>query len=108
MHRSVKGSPGLDSNANPEPIAADTVAAISTPAGEGAISLVRISGANAVAIAGKIFRGAENPSRFTSHVQHFGEIIGESRRLIDEVLISVHRAPASYTGEDLVEISCHG
>src|SRR5919109_5457793 len=86
----------------------DTIAAISTPAGEGAIALVRISGPTAIAIADKIFRGKEMPSRFESHVQHFGEIVDETGRLIDEVLMSIHRAPASYTGEDLVEISCHG
>jgi tRNA modification GTPase len=67
-----------------------------------------MSGPGAVGIAGKIFRGKEKPSRFESHVQHLGEITTESGTLIDEVLLSVHRSPASYTGEDLVEISCHG
>ena len=86
----------------------DTVAAISTPPGEGAIALVRISGANAIKIADKIFRGKEQPSKFASHVQHLGEIFSAENRLIDQVVLSVHRAPASYTGEDLVEISCHG
>src|SRR6188768_2187382 len=88
--------------------ALDTVAAISTPPGEGAIALVRISGANAIQIADKIFRGKEQPSKFASHVQHFGEIFSAENQLIDQVVLSVHRAPASYTGEDLVEISCHG
>src|SRR5206468_5267685 len=83
----------------------DTIAAISTPPGEGAIALVRISGANAVQIADKIFRGKEEPSRFASHVQHLGEIVGAENQLIDQVLLSIHRAPASYAGEDLVEIS---
>jgi len=87
---------------------ADTIAAISTPPGEGAIALVRVSGANAIAVADKIFRGKEQPSRFASHVQHFGEILDGGDRLIDQVMLAVHRAPASYTGEDLVEISCHG
>ena len=87
---------------------ADTIAAISTPAGEGAIALVRISGVNAIDVAEKIFRGQEKPSRFGSHVQHFGEIVDGEGRLIDQVMLSIHRAPASYTGEDLVEISCHG
>ena len=87
---------------------ADTIAAISTPAGEGAIALVRISGVNAIDVAEKIFRGKENPSRFGSHVQHFGEIVDGKGRLIDQVMFSIHRAPASYTGEDLLEISCHG
>jgi tRNA modification GTPase len=86
----------------------DTIAAISTPPGEGAIALVRISGANAIEIADKIFRGKEKPSRFASHVQHLGEIFSAENQLIDQVVLSIHRAPASYTGEHLVEISCHG
>src|SRR5216117_2638766 len=89
-------------------IADHTIAAISTPAGEGAIALVRVSGTNAVAVADKVFRGKEKPSRFASHVQHFGEIFDRADRLIDQAVLSIHRAPASYTGEDLVEISCHG
>ena len=86
----------------------ETIAAISTPPGEGAIALVRISGATAVKIADTIFRGKEEPSRFVSHVQHVGEIFGAENELIDQAVVAVHRAPASYTGEDLVEISCHG
>ena len=86
----------------------DTIAAISTPPGEGAIAMVRVSGTNAIDIAAAIFRGKEKPSRFVSHVQHLGEIVGEEDQLIDQVVVSVHRAPGSYTGEDLVEISCHG
>ena len=86
----------------------DTIAAISTPPGEGAIALVRVSGANAIEIADKIFRGKKEPSRFDSHVQHLGEIVGAEDQLIDQGVLSVHRAPGSYTGEDLIEISCHG
>src|ERR1700747_808468 len=86
----------------------DTIAAISTPAGEGAIALVRISGPNAITIADKIFRGKEAPPEFASRVQHLGEVVSESGDLIDQVMMSIHRAPVSYTGEDLVEISCHG
>src|SRR6202049_816195 len=112
MHRSAKGSSLARSTrmmAKDQPVMArDTVAAISTPPGEGAIALVRISGANAIAVADKIFRGKQKPSESASHVQHFGEIADEQGRLIDQVMISIHRAPASYTGEDLVEISCHG
>lgn len=85
----------------------DTIAAISTPPGEGAIAVVRISGPNAIQITDRIFRGKEQPSRFASHVQHLGEIFSENQ-LVDQALVSIHRAPASYTGEDLVEISCHG
>src|SRR5947207_3395137 len=112
MHRSAeRNSPetstGLTAGESPI-IAGDTIAAISTPPGEGAIALVRVSGADAVAIADKIFRGKEKPSRFASHVQHFGEIFDAAGKLIDQVMLSIHRAPASYTGEDLIEISCHG
>ena len=89
-------------------IATETIAAISTPAGEGAIALVRISGPNAIPIADKIFRAKEAPPEFASRVQHLGEVVSESGDLIDQVMMSIHRAPASYTGEDLVEISCHG
>jgi tRNA modification GTPase len=86
----------------------DTIAAISTPPGEGAIALIRVSGTNAIQAADKIFRGKERPSGLPSHVQRFGEILSAENQLIDQVVLSVHRAPASYTGEDLVEISCHG
>ena len=112
MHRSIEANSLLGSTSSsadqPDPVAADTIAAISTPAGEGAIALVRISGPDAIAIADKIFRGKEEPSRFASHVQHLGEVVSASGNLIDEVMMSIHRAPGSYTGEDLVEISCHG
>src|SRR5205823_6110125 len=111
MHRSAKGS-ALEGSEEltaitPRPVSDDTIAAISTPTGEGAIALIRISGPDAVAVAERIFRGKEPPFHFAPNVQHFGEIV-ESGRLIDQVMISVHRAPASYTGDDLVEISCHG
>src|SRR5205823_4421562 len=56
---------------------------------------------------GRIFRGSEKPSDFPPHTQRLGEIV-EGERVIDRVMLSVHRAPATYTGEDLVEISCHG
>ena len=112
MHRSVEETALLGSGSSaagdPEVIAAETIAAISTPAGEGAIALVRISGPNAISIAGKIFRGKEAPAKFASRLQHLGEVVSESGNLIDQVMMSIHRAPASYTGEDLVEISCHG
>ncbi|MEN3369719.1 MAG: tRNA modification GTPase [Verrucomicrobiota bacterium] len=85
----------------------ETIAAISTPVGEGAIAIVRISGENAVAVADRIFRGKEKPSEFPSHTHCLGGIV-EDDRVIDQVMLTVHRAPASYTGEDLVEISCHG
>src|SRR6184192_3352871 len=86
----------------------DTIAAISTPPGEGAIALVRVSGANAIEVADKIFHGKETPSQFEPRVQHLGEIFGPEDKLVDQVVLSIHHAPASYTGEDLIEISCHG
>jgi tRNA modification GTPase len=86
----------------------ETIAAISTPIGEGAIALVRVSGANAIGVADRIFRGKEMPSRFAPHAQHFGTVVDEGDALVDQVMMAVHRAPASYTGEDLIEISCHG
>jgi len=95
MHRSLEGNPG------------ETIAAISTPLGEGAIAVVRVSGSDAIDVADRIFRGSEKPSDFPPHAQRLGEVV-EGENVIDQVVLSVHRAPASYTGEDLVEISCHG
>jgi tRNA modification GTPase len=112
MHRRAEGNPVAGSTKltakHEHVIAGDTIAAISTPAGEGAIALVRISGVDAIAVADKMFRAKQKPSEFPPHVQHFGEIVDEAGRLIDQGMMSIHRAPASYTGEDLVEISCHG
>lgn len=88
--------------------AAQTIAAISTAAGEGAIALVRISGPDATLIADAIFAGKQKPSQFDANVQHLGEIRTADGELVDQVMLTVHRAPHSYTGEDLVEISCHG
>ena len=85
----------------------ETIAAISTAPGEAAIALVRLTGEHAVAVADKLFEGVPNPRTSLSHVQHFGKIVADGD-VLDEVVLSVHRAPASYTGEDLVEISCHG
>src|SRR5947207_175933 len=111
MHQSLEGS----SVQSPTEVIAqrvaltegDTIAASSTPAGEGAIAIVRISGPKAIDAADEIFRGKDKPSTFQSQVQHLGEIY-DAERAIDQVMLSVHRGPASYTGEDLVEIGCHG
>src|SRR5260370_14144051 len=83
----------------------DTIAAISTPAGEGAIALVRISGVKAIEVAEQICRGTEKPSRFASHVQHFGEIVDGEGPLVDQLMLSLHRPPASSTADDFLEIS---
>ena len=84
-----------------------TIADISTAAGEAAIALIRLSGEDAIQVADKIFRGQRPPSDLGSHTQHLGEIV-ENGTIIDRAVLAVHRAPASYTGEDVVEISCHG
>ena len=85
----------------------ETIAAISTAAGEAAIALIRISGKDAIEVADKVFRGKQRPSGLASQTQHLGEIV-ENGAIIDQVMLAVHHAPASYTGEDLIEISCHG
>ena len=82
----------------------ETIAAIATPFGEGAIALLRLSGPRAVEMTRAIFRGAKE---FTPRLAHFGAIHDGERKL-DEVLLTVFPAPASYTGEDVVEIACHG
>jgi tRNA modification GTPase len=112
VHRGVAGDIAgyFPVTSSDEPVAGvETIAAISTPAGEGAIALVRISGPDAILIADRIFRGNETASALPSQTQHLGEIVDpEQKHAIDQVLLSVHRAPSSYTGENVVEISCHG
>ena len=98
---------GLEAGVNRSIVPGETIAAISTAAGEAAIALVRISGEDAIAVADKIFRGKQRASDLQPHTQHLGEII-EDGVTIDQAMLAVHRAPTSYTGEDLVEISCHG
>lgn len=84
----------------------DTIAAISTALGQGAISIVRLSGQEAFMIAGKLLRGIDT-THVASHTIHYGHIY-EHDRLIDEVLVSFFRAPKSFTTEDMVEINTHG
>jgi tRNA modification GTPase len=87
----------------------DTIAAISTPLGEGGIGIVRVSGKDSIKIAGKIFKGEKPVDRLSSHRVNYGEIVdSETDEVIDEVLLTVFVAPKSYTAENLVEISCHG
>ncbi|MBK9140018.1 MAG: tRNA uridine-5-carboxymethylaminomethyl(34) synthesis GTPase MnmE [Verrucomicrobia bacterium] len=89
----------------------DTIAAISTPLGEGGLAVVRLSGPRALAIADTFFtpigRQAPKPSAAASHTLHLGRIT-LAGRVVDEVLLAVMRAPRTYTREDVVEISCHG
>jgi tRNA modification GTPase len=84
----------------------ETIAAVATPPGEGGVAIIRISGDMAVEVAAKVFLG---PVRtFKSHTLHFGKIIDKAGMVVDEVLIVVMKAPNSYTGEETVEIHCHG
>lgn len=85
----------------------DTIAAISTPFGEGAIALLRMSGPRAVQIAGAAYRGKVPVAEMRARVQHFGTVFDGDQKL-DDVLLTVFRAPHSYTGEDIVEIAGHG
>lgn len=86
-----------------------TIAAVSTPLGEGGIGIVRLSGNQAIDIADKIFRGKQRVVDLPSQSIHYGQIVHpQSLEVIDTVLLSVMRAPKSYTREDVVEINGHG
>ena len=86
----------------------DTIAAIATPPGEGAISIVRLSGDDAVTIADQVFKG-KDLTKVSSHTINYGHFIDpKTREIIDEVMVSVLRAPKTFTREDTVEINCHG
>jgi tRNA modification GTPase len=84
----------------------DTIVALATPAGTGAIGVIRLSGADAIQIANRVFIG-KDLSKQASHTLHFGKI-SDGQLVIDEVLASIFVAPHSYTKENSVEISCHG
>ena len=95
--------------------AEDTIAALSTPPGEGGIGIVRLSGPESVAIADRIFTSpdGDKPSVYDSHTVHYGHISvpdpGKRKAaVIDEVLLTLMRGPRTYTREDIVEINCHG
>lgn len=87
-------------------LADTTICAIATPPGNGAIALIRVSGKDAISMVAKFFYGKKNLEEKASHSLSFGEIRSNDE-LIDEVLVSVFRSPLSYTGENMVEISCH-
>lgn len=84
----------------------DTIVAISTSLGASAISIVRLSGSDAINIASQIYKG-KDLSKVSSHTINYGHIY-DGDRLVDEVLLSLMKAPKTYTGEDIVEINCHG
>ena len=90
----------------------DTIVAISTAVGQGGIGIIRLSGKNALAICDAMFvsRNKVKPTCFKSHTVHYGWVVNRHKdsEIIDEALLTVMRAPRSYTKEDVVEISCHG
>ena len=94
----------------------DTIVAIATPPGTGALAIIRLSGTCALAVADGVFRGRGRLREAATHTAHYGEIVRpavgasgtEAGEVVDDVVATVFRAPASYTGEDTVEITCHG
>lgn len=89
----------------------ETIAAISTPMGEGAIAIVRLSGENAIEIAGKLFQGVggKKLTEVATHTIHYGHLLDpKTNEVAEEVMVSVMRGPKTFTKEDVVEINCHG
>lgn len=87
----------------------DNIIALATPSGTGAIAVIRISGKDAIPLANSFFKSVRNKDlgKQKSHTVHLGHIV-ENNKILDEVLVSLFKGPHSYTGEDVVEISCHG
>ena len=90
-------------------IGEDTIVALATPAGSGAIAIIRLSGSDAITMVSKMFDSVSGKilKEQQTHTVHLGKII-DGKRVIDEVLVTIFKNPNSYTGEDVVEISCHG
>lgn len=86
----------------------DTITAIATPIGEGGISVIRLSGPRAIDIAAQGFHGKHPLTGAQTQTAHLGTLVDDQGRVIDQVVILIFRNPQSYTGEDVVEISCHG
>ncbi|WLR57985.1 tRNA uridine-5-carboxymethylaminomethyl(34) synthesis GTPase MnmE [Guptibacillus hwajinpoensis] len=87
----------------------ETIAAISTPMGEGAIAIVRLSGAEAVTIADRLYKGKQALESVDSHTIHYGHLIDpDTEQVAEEVMVSIMKGPRTFTREDIVEINCHG
>ena len=89
----------------------DTIAAIATAMSDSGIGIIRVSGEDAIDIVDKIYRNSKNDkilTKYDSHTIHYGFIVEQGGTVIDEVMVSVMKAPRSYTAEDTVEINCHG
>ena len=89
------------------PIVHTTICAISTPYGSGGIAVIRVSGEAAIGIVDTLFRGRKPLLEAKAYTVHYGEIV-KDEEVLDQVLVSIFRAPHSFTGEDVVEIACHG
>ena len=87
----------------------ETIVALASPSGAGAIAVIRISGENAIAIAASVFESVSGKdiSKQKTHTLHLGHII-DGKKVIDQVLLSIFKGTNSYTGENTIEISCHG
>jgi tRNA modification GTPase len=85
----------------------DPIAAIATPIGEGGIAVVRVSGKGAIKLVNKAFEGTDLTEQ-ASHTVHYGKLVDKRDQLVDEVLVTLFHSPRSYTGEETIEISCHG
>ncbi|MCK4935041.1 MAG: tRNA uridine-5-carboxymethylaminomethyl(34) synthesis GTPase MnmE [Simkaniaceae bacterium] len=83
-----------------------TIAAIATPPGDGGVAIIRISGPKAIEIGERIFSGPVK--KYLTHTVHFGKIYDRQKNVVDEGLLLVMKAPKSYTGEDIIELHCHG
>lgn len=90
-----------------EPLHSDTICALATPAG-GAIGIIRVSGPEAISLTDRTFRGRHKLSDTPTQCLRYGEVLADDGSVIDDVVIGIWRAPHSYTGEDCVDINCHG
>ena len=87
----------------------DTIVALATPSGAGAIAVIRISGPEAINIASSVFQSVSGKdiTKQKSHTLHLGHIV-DDKKVLDQVLLSIFKGTNSYTGENTIEISCHG
>src|SRR5262245_14978041 len=88
--------------------AADTIAAIATPPGAGGIGIIRVSGRDAAAVCQRVIAGVQEIADWQSHHLHRVRLLAADATVIDEGMAAIMRAPHSYTGEDVIELHCHG
>ena len=88
----------------------DTISAIATPSGSGGMAVIRISGENALSCADNFFQPVRGniPSQMSGYTCSYGYFLNQNQEILDDVVLTVFKSPHSYTGEDVVEISCHG